>query len=53
MTKEEKDEVVSFLDHVFNRINKAKEEIRKANYGNAYEILSEAYPQLTLRVSRD
>lgn len=50
MTQEEKNEVTQFLDCVFCRINEAKDHIRQHNYGLALEVLSEAYPQLTIKV---
>ena len=50
MTEKEKNEVKTFLDVVFQRINKAKEHLRDHDYGLALKVLSEAYPELKLRV---
>lgn len=53
MTKEEKTEIICFIDTLFHRINEAKEHIMNANYGLALKTLSEAYPQLTLKVDEE
>ena len=50
MKPEEKKEVTDFLNLVFKRINTAKEHIREQNYGLALKILSEAYPELKMKV---
>lgn len=50
MTQQEKNEVTSFLNHVFSRINTAKEHLREHNYGLALKVLAEAYPELKIKV---
>ena len=51
MTKEEKKEVWDYINHLYNRINTAKNCIRDLNFGKADAILSEPYPRLNLKVT--
>lgn len=53
MSKEEKEEVMYFIDTLMRRINMAKEEIRQMNYGLALKTLSDAYPKLTISVDEE
>lgn len=53
MTKEEKQMVDHFLKMVFDRINKAKSEIRACNYGQALKTLSDAYPPFKIVVDEE
>lgn len=50
MTREEKKEVMDYINGLFNRISNAKNCIRDLNFGRADAILSEPYPRLNLKV---
>ena len=50
MTRNEKREVMDYINGLYNRINSAKNCIRDLNFGKADLILSEPYPKLNLRV---
>ena len=50
MTREEKREVMDYINGLYNRIECAKSSIRDMNYGTAERILAKPYPKLEIYV---